>query len=113
MLNSYSWQFEISHRNKVLQLSTIAREVRLGFRKDSDLNQTLNQPSVNTLLSLNVCRNAGCAIFLKVTAGQCRPACLTNTGNAAALLQHRGHDTVCNYPVSMQSLLMLASTCKS
>ena len=50
-LTSYGWQFEISHRNKVLQLSTIAREVRLGFRKDSDLNQTLNQPSVNTGLA--------------------------------------------------------------
>ena len=46
-LTSYDWQFEISHRNKVLQLSTIAREVRLGFRKDSDLNQTLHQPRVN------------------------------------------------------------------
>ena len=33
-----------------LKLPTIAREVRLGFRNDSDLNQTLHQPSVNTLL---------------------------------------------------------------
>ena len=32
-----------------LKLPTIAREVRLAFRKDSDLDQTLDQPSVNTL----------------------------------------------------------------
>ena len=38
-----------------LKLPTIAREVRLGFRKDSDLNQTLNQPSVNTRLLSWVC----------------------------------------------------------
>ena len=38
-----------------LKLPTIAREVRLGFRKDSDLNQTFNQPRVNTALDLIGC----------------------------------------------------------
>ena len=50
-LMSYGWQFEISHRNKVLQLSTIALGLRLEFCKDSDLNQTLNQPCVKTVLA--------------------------------------------------------------
>ena len=53
-LTSYGWQFERSHRNRVLQLLTIAREIRLGFRKNSDWNQTLNQPRVNLVLLAQV-----------------------------------------------------------
>ena len=76
-LTSYGWQFVISHWNKVLHFSTIARELRLGFRKDSDLNQTLNQLRANSLLAqVNLSLNAATQLAIARSLQRpCQPPC--------------------------------------